>query len=206
MTYSTGSELVTLVVNISERINASKDELNQLDAALGDGDHGTGISGGFAAAAEQAQALENPMPTDVLKSTAMALMNTMGGSSGALYGTFFLKASLSVKDKSELNAQDWASMCQAGLEGVMQRGKAELGGKTMVDALAPAVEALKTSDQSLVEAMQQAAEAALAGAKATTEMVPQFGRAKFTGDRAVGHQDAGATSIALMFQSLAEAG
>ncbi len=203
MTYSTGADLVTLIVAISERINANKDELNKLDAALGDGDHGTGISGGFAVAAEQAQALDNPTPGDVLKSTAMALMNTMGGSSGALYGTFFLKASMLVKDKTELDSNDWAAMCQAGLEGVMQRGKAELGGKTMIDALAPAVEALKTSDQSLSGTMKQAAAAAESGAKATVEMVPQFGRAKFTGDRAVGHQDAGATSIMLMFQALA---
>lgn len=205
MTYSTGSDFVKLVTAISEQINANKDQLNKLDAALGDGDHGTGISGGFSAAADQAQKIDNPTPADVLKTTAMALMNTMGGSSGALYGTFFLKASVVAKDKTEIDAQGWVSMCQAGLDGVMQRGKAERGGKTMVDALAPAVDALSqsvSSGASLPDAIKQAALAADSGAKSTTDMMPQFGRAKFTGDRAIGHQDAGATSIALMFRAL----
>ncbi len=198
--------MVALIAAISERINAHKEALNQLDAALGDGDHGTGIGAGFDAAAEQVQALKSPTPANILRTTALALMNTMGGSSGALYGTFFLKASLLVKDKNELEAQDWVDMFQAGLDGVVQRGKADVGGKTMLDALAPAVSALRESiqaDRALPEALQQAADAAESGARATTDMVARFGRAKFTGERALGHQDAGATSISLMFQALA---
>jgi dihydroxyacetone kinase-like protein len=206
MNTTTGPKLVELIAAISQRINEQKDELNQLDAALGDGDHGTGISAGFAAASEQALALENPTPAEVLKATAMAMMNTMGGSSGALYGSFFLKASVTVKDKTELDAQSWAKLLQAGLDGVIQRGKAELGGKTMVDALHPAVTAFATSVQSkasLDSSFQSAAQAAQQGADDTAKMVAQFGRAKFTGDRAIGHKDAGATSVSLMFQTFA---
>jgi len=204
--YSTGADVVELIAAISQRIDAHKEALNRLDAALGDGDHGTGISAGFCAAAKQVRALEKPTPADVFQTTAVALMNTMGGSSGALYGTFFLKAGLLVKGKHALQAQDWADLFQAGLDGVVQRGKAKVGGKTMVDALAPAVSALKKSVQTghtLCEALQRAADAAQSGAKATADMAARFGRAKFTGERALGHQDAGAVSVSLMFQALA---
>lgn len=206
MTTTTGPQLADAIVAISQRINDHKNELNRLDAALGDGDHGTGISAGFSAAAKRAQALENPTPTAVLKTTAMALMNR-GGSSGALYGAFFLKASLWVDGKRSLEALDWAEMFQAGLQGVMQRGKAQLGDKTLVDALHPAVSAMRESlqaNQPLSEVFRLAAQAAHEGAEATTDMVARVGRAKFTGERAIGHKDAGAASIALMFQVLSD--
>ena len=179
--------------------------LNQLDSALGDGDHGTALSVAFKEAAEKTVALFNPLPTAVLQVVANTLMNRMGGSAGALYGTLFLRASTIAKDKTELTGNDLAAMLRSGLEGVMQRGKAQLGDKTMVDALAPAADAFRISLQSspsLSTAFEQAAAAARAGAQATANLVAKQGRAKFVGERSLGHVDAGAASVALMFETL----
>ncbi|RMF81578.1 MAG: dihydroxyacetone kinase subunit L, partial [Chloroflexi bacterium] len=144
-------------------------------------------------------------PSDVLRVTAMTLMNAMGGASGALYGTLFLQASAAVKGQATLGVVDFAAMWQAGLNGVIERGKAELGGKTMIDALQPAFDALKIAndeDQSLADALAAAADAAQQGADATAEMVAQYGRAKFTGERSRGQVDAGAASMAVMFKAM----
>lgn len=205
MSYSTGQDFVELINAISATINEHQDELNKLDAALGDGDHGTGLAAGFRAAAEQSQGLENPLPAEVLQATSMAMMNTMGGSSGALYGTFFLKASITVKSLEHVSRKDWSDLLESGLQGVMQRGKAEPGGKTMVDALHPAVIAYKESIEAgneITFALESASHAAREGANGTANMVAKYGRAKFTGERALGHQDAGANSIALLFEAL----
>jgi len=195
-------QLVKLIVSISETITAKKEVLNRLDAVLGDGDHGTGLSAGFVVAVREVQALSCPAPADVFKATAMALLNTMGGSSGALYGTFFLKAAHVVADRDVLSGRDWVSLLEAGLEGVIERGKAHVGDKTMVDALQPAVVAFSKAvgaGQALHEAFCAAAQAADQGAQATAEMVARHGRSKFVGERALGHVDAGATSIAFIF-------
>jgi len=134
-------------------------------------------------------------------------MNGMGGSSGALYGTLFLRASQAVAEVSALSTQDLARMWAAGLDGVQQRGKAQPGDKTMVDALAPAAEALaRAADEGLAppEALARAAQAAQDGTQRTAELSAQHGRAKFTGARSRGHVDAGAASVALMLEAMAQ--
>ena len=197
--------LVQLIVALREAVAAEQQVLNTLDAALGDGDHGTGLNAGFAAAAARVRALQNPTPTEVFRATALALMNAMGGSSGALYGTFFLKAGGALEGKFSLSGEDWAAALQAGLTGVMERGQAQPGGKTLVDALHPAVAAFVRSvgaGQPVSYAFQAATRAADAGAQATAEMVARFGRARFVGDRALGHVDAGAASMALVLRTM----
>jgi dihydroxyacetone kinase-like protein len=131
----------------------------------------------------------------------------MGGSSGALYGTLFLRAALHVKDQDTLSPSAFAEMWQAGRDGVMQRGKAQPGDKTMIDALTPAVDTLKQSvdsGESLIEALAAAAKAADTGVQKTAEMTAKHGRARYVGERSIGHIDAGAKSIALMFQAIYE--
>jgi phosphoenolpyruvate---glycerone phosphotransferase subunit DhaL len=201
MSAVTTQHFVGFISTMSQSISAHRDGLNQLDSALGDGDHGTGISTAFEATVETIKGLDNPNLMDVLKTTATTLMNRMGGASGALFGTFFLKGAIVAKDKKTLSKSDMGALLQAGLEGVKQRGKSDVGDKTMIDALSPAVNAFKASAD-FDEAWKHAATAARQGAESTKELVAKHGRAKFIGERAIGHQDAGATTIALMFEAI----
>jgi dihydroxyacetone kinase-like protein len=135
----------------------------------------------------------------------MTLISSIGGASGPLYGTWFLRASTAVAGKQELTEQDILGLFQAGLEGVLQRGKAQLGDKTMIDALAPALEKFGQAvgeGKNIPEALQQALAAAEQGMKETTPMLAKKGRASYLGERSIGHQDPGATSAYLMLQSL----
>ena len=198
-------DIKNMMIAISEKISAHRDSLNQLDAALGDGDHGTGISTGFEATIEAIADAESP--ADVLKLSATTLMNRMGGSSGALYGTLFLKAATHIKDKTEISASDFAEMLQKGCDGVAQRGKSQVGDKTMLDALSPAVNTLAqkiSKNVSFADALNEAVISAETGAASTENMQAKHGRAKFVGERAIGHRDAGAQSIVLMFQAIAD--
>jgi len=190
-----------MIVVISEALQRECDTLNKLDAALGDGDHGTGISTAFADAATRVQALDAPRPAQVLREVSSALMNRMGGASGALYGVLFLRMSSAAGAATDLTQADLGRMWRAGAEGVMQRGKAQRTDKTMLDALLPAVEALEAAT-TLNDAHQRAAEAARKGAESTKDMIARHGRAKFSGERAKGHIDAGAASIALIFETI----
>jgi phosphoenolpyruvate---glycerone phosphotransferase subunit DhaL len=168
---------------------------------LGDGDHGTSLSAAFAEAAARVTALGQSTPSAVLQTTAQALMNRMGGASGALYGTLFLRAGAAAKDKVTLRHGDLKALWRAGLEGVIQRGKAQVGDKTMIDALQPAVLAF-AGGADIGDSFERAAAAADTGAQGTAALVAQHGRARFVGERAVGHVDAGARSIALMFGAM----
>lgn len=193
--------LIAIINRIAERINNNRDVLNTLDSALGDGDHGTGISTAFNASAEDVNQLSEPDITTIFKTTAMALMNRMGGASGALYGTFFLKAGMTTMGKVVLSKADCEQLLEAGLEGVKQRGKSDVGDKTMIDALSPAVRAFIDADD-FTQAWANAAKSAQAGAENTKNLIAKHGRAKFAGERAIGHQDAGASSIALLFDAI----
>lgn len=177
--------------------------LNELDRAIGDGDHGTNMSRGLATA------LTIPIdadmsPTDSLKRVGMALVSTVGGASGPLFGTFFLRAGQNWETPS--TTAGVAKAVRAGLDGVMSRGKAIEGDKTMVDALAPAVKSLEESaarNRPLHEALQLGATAATEGAQATLDMVAKRGRASYLGERSIGHLDPGAVSSALILGSAA---
>lgn len=193
-----GRDFVQWVGQVSAAMSAAKSELNALDSALGDGDHGEALSAAFADAAQKADAISEPTPGLVLQATAQSLFNRMGGASGALYGTLFLRMSGALKGRTDIGLIDWREALTAGLAGVQARGGAAPGDKTMVDALAPAVAAFGSAE-TLLRGFAAAAAAAQTGADGTTGMVAKFGRAKFAGERAVGHVDAGARSIAILF-------
>jgi phosphoenolpyruvate---glycerone phosphotransferase subunit DhaL len=181
-----------------------KDELTKLDQAIGDGDHGTNMDRGMRKAVEKLDSVDEEGIGAALKAVGMALVSSVGGAGGPLYGTFFLQAGQSTAGRSELDTDGFAAAVRAGVEGVQARGKAEPEDKTMVDALLPAAAALAEGGD-LGEASARAADAAEDGMRATTPLVARKGRASYLGERSRGHQDPGATSSALMMRAAAEA-
>ena len=188
-------------------IAANKEYLTELDSAIGDADHGINMNRGMQAVLTK---LEGDGQSDVgalLKTVGMTLVSTVGGASGPLYGTLFLQMGSSAAGKPELSAEDWADALAAGVAGVQRRGKAELGDKTMIDALVPAVEALRSSlagDATAGEALHRSAEAARDGMTATIPLVARKGRASYLGERSADHQDPGATSSWLLLRTAEE--
>ncbi|HEX7300012.1 MAG TPA: dihydroxyacetone kinase subunit DhaL [Solirubrobacteraceae bacterium] len=181
-----------------------RQELVRLDTAIGDGDHGTNMDRGMRKALEKLEASEQADPGAVLKTVAMALVSSVGGAAGPLYGTLFLQMGTALSGQAEVDLAGWAGAWRKGLEGVQARGKAEPGDKTMVDALIPAIEALERSSD-LGEGLRAAAQAAEEGMRATTPLVARKGRASYLGERSQGHQDPGATSTYYLFKSAEEA-
>jgi dihydroxyacetone kinase-like protein len=181
--------------------------LTELDSAVGDGDLGINLERGFTAV--QAELSANP-PADlrsVFQNAATVLIRTMGGTSGPLLGTFFLRAAAASAGKSELAPADVVALFQAGVDGIQQRGKAALGDKTMLDALLPAVDAMRSAldaGSGLAEILERGTVAAEAGARATSAMQARKGRASYLGDRSIGHQDPGATAAHLLLKAAAE--
>ncbi|MCW5977103.1 MAG: dihydroxyacetone kinase subunit L [Bryobacteraceae bacterium] len=182
--------------------------LTQLDSAIGDADHGANMDRGFRAVrAELARATGHDIAA-LLKQTAAILIKTVGGASGPLYGTFFLRAGAACAGKTALEPDDVARAFEAGVEGVRQRGKAEVGDKTMVDALAPALIAMREAlakGGDLGAALAAAAAAAESGMRSTVPLQARKGRASYLGPRSVGHQDPGATSAWLLLRAAADA-
>jgi dihydroxyacetone kinase-like protein len=190
----------------AQEVADNRDLLTQLDAAIGDADHGANLDRGLTAVVAALDGADASTPGVVLKTTGMTLVSTVGGASGPLYGTLFLRMSGSAGDAETLDSQGFAAALRAGLEGVVARGKAQAEDKTMYDALAPACDAL---DAALAEgadlgaALTRASAAADAGRDATTPMLARKGRASYLGERSVGHQDPGATSTALLVATAA---
>lgn len=185
-----------------------RDELIQLDREIGDADHGENMDRGFRAVIAKIDTSEPGTPAAALKLAATVLISTVGGASGPLYGTAFLRAASAVGDEAELDASAVAKALQAGMEGVVARGRAEVGDKTMIDALSPAVDAAKNSAESGADSakvLAAAAEAAHQGAQATEPLVARKGRASYLGERSAGHIDPGARSTALLLTAFAEA-
>ena len=185
----------------------NRQRLTEMDQAVGDGDFGISLDRGFTAV--QAELSANP-PADIraaFSNAATVLIKTMGGSSGPLLGTFFLRAGATCTGKSEVEAADVVALFQAGVEGLQQRGKAELGDKTILDALIPAVDAMRgalEAGSGLAEILDRGAAAAEAGARATITMQARKGRASYLGERSVGHPDPGATAAHLLLKAAAE--
>jgi dihydroxyacetone kinase-like protein len=182
--------------------------LTRLDSEIGDGDHGNNMHRGFQAALERLEATNPQSPADALKAVSTALISKVGGAAGPLYGTAFLRASTALSGKEDPSPEDVAEAVEAALSGVKQRGKAEEGDKTMVDALAPAAEAAKeaaSAGSGAGEVFRAAAEAAGEGAEATVELTAKRGRASYLGERAAGHMDPGARSSYLLLDAAARA-
>jgi phosphoenolpyruvate---glycerone phosphotransferase subunit DhaL len=201
--------LVRWMDRFGELVTDQRDELTRLDSAIGDADHGTNMDRGMSAVKAALEAAPPAGAGALLKQVGMTLVRTVGGASGPLYGTFFLRMATSVGDDSPFVPDEaFARALRAGLEGVVARGKAEAGDKTMFDALAPAVETLEAElarGHDLAAALAAAAAAAGAGRDATIPLHARKGRASYLGERSVGHQDPGATSAALLMSAAASA-
>jgi dihydroxyacetone kinase-like protein len=201
-------QLLRWLTTTAELIAAHEAELTSLDAAIGDADHGANLQRGFRKVMSLMPTLENQDLAGIMKSVGMALIASVGGASGPLYGTWFLRASACIAGRAELTATELGQALQAGVVGVMERGRASPGDKTMVDALLPAAQiclADAAEGVPLGRALDHAAAAAHAGMLSTTGMIARRGRASYLGERSVGHQDPGATSAQLLIRALADA-
>jgi phosphoenolpyruvate---glycerone phosphotransferase subunit DhaL len=199
----TADRVAAAVRAAAETVAAHRDELVELDRVIGDGDHGENLRRGFAAVVAALDATPPATPAAVLKLVATTLISKVGGAAGPLYGTAFLRAASAVGDQPTLGPAEVTAALEAALGGVVARGKAEPGDKTMVDALTPAVEAARSAS-SVAEVLSAAAAAAATGAESTVPLVARKGRASYLGERSAGHLDPGARSTALLLGSFAE--
>jgi dihydroxyacetone kinase-like protein len=188
-------------------LNDNKDELSRLDSPIGDADHGINMSRGFNAVLGKLPSVADKDIGNILKATGMALISSVGGASGPLYGTFFLRSGAASMSKEELNTADLLQLFFDGVDGIVQRGRPQLGDKTMFDTWAPALEALQAAcvnGDDVVAALRSAVTAAEQGMKNTIPLQARKGRASYLGERSIGHQDPGATSSYLIFKALLE--
>jgi dihydroxyacetone kinase-like protein len=194
------------MTEIAEVVRRERDHLTQLDAAIGDGDHGVNMNRGFDAVEKALAGQDGDVPPGRLLTVAgKTLISTVGGASGPLWGTALRRAGRALGDREELDGPALVEALDAAIVGVVELGAAAPGDKTMVDALRPALEALRDAvarDLPLTEALSAAAEAADAGARATVPMQARKGRASYLGERSIGHQDPGAKSAALIVHAL----
>ncbi|WP_285685505.1 dihydroxyacetone kinase subunit DhaL [Actinoplanes sp. NBRC 103695] len=198
--------LTAWLTEFARLVSSHRDLLTELDSAIGDADHGSNLDRGMTAVLATLEKESPPTPAAVLKRTGMTLVSTVGGASGPLYGTAFLRMATAAGDDDTLDGPGFAKALRAALDGVVARGKAVAGDKTMYDALAPAVDALDAAladGQPFDEAIDAALRAAEQGREATTPMVARKGRASYLGERSAGHQDPGATSVTFLIAAAA---
>lgn len=200
-------KIIYILNKIYEKIDKNKQYLTDLDAAIGDGDHGLNMAKGFKAVYEKLDTYQSNDIGDILRTVGMVLVSTVGGASGPLYGTAFMKASMIVKGKCEMDIFDFINLLKAALDGIKYRGKSAEGEKTMIDAVSPAIYALEegvSSGLSSKEALKNSLNAAKAGVEYTKTIKATKGRASYLGERSIGHQDPGATSFYYILETIAE--
>jgi dihydroxyacetone kinase-like protein len=200
-------DVLAWVKAYASTIAENKEHLTRLDSAIGDADHGINMHRGMTAALAKLDGLENGDVGTLLKTVGMALVSSVGGAGGPLYGTLFLQMGTATAGKSELEPEDWRAALEAALAGVQMRGKAEPGDKTMVDALMPGKEGLAealSEGADFADALRRSAAAAEEGMRATVPLVARKGRASYLGERSAGHQDPGATSSYLLLKTAAD--
>lgn len=203
----TKDQIVRWLENTAAVLKENKDYLTQLDSAIGDADHGINMDRGFKKVMEKLPTVADKDIGNILKTTGMTLISSVGGASGPLYGTFFMRSGMAMAAKEELSDDDLFKLLQAGVEGVLQRGRPNLEDKTMYDAWAPALEAMQSAlsaGKGTVEVLETAVSAAEQGMKNTIPLQARKGRASYLGERSIGHQDPGATSSYLMLNALLE--
>ncbi|PWJ50526.1 dihydroxyacetone kinase subunit DhaL [Faecalicatena contorta] len=195
-----------MLIYIADKIIGQKPYLTEIDSAIGDGDHGIGMAGGMQKAKDKLNKQETfESVYDVFAIAGKAMLMSMGGASGVIFGSLYLSGAKGMEAKPELTASDLAAMERKSLEAIKERGKAQVGDKTMVDALEPAVIAMEeNAEKGLLEMLRAAEAAAAKGLEDTKGYTAKFGRAKSLMERAIGHQDAGATSVYLIFQGMRE--
>ncbi|MGN6564670.1 MAG: dihydroxyacetone kinase subunit DhaL [Thermomicrobiales bacterium] len=197
----TSEHVLAFLTGVAARVNEQRHYLTELDSPIGDGDHGSNLDRGFTAVRQKLPDLAGKDIGTILKTTGMTLISTVGGAAGPLYGTAFLRAGAALDGRQEIGADDMIAALDAALAGIMARGKAVRGEKTMIDTIAPALDAFKAAragGADLLTAAREATTAAEAGMKATIPMLVTKGRASYLGERSIGHQDPGATSAYLM--------
>ncbi|GAB4114636.1 MAG: dihydroxyacetone kinase subunit DhaL [Roseiflexaceae bacterium] len=205
--HTTTDIILAFMERATALIAEKRDELITLDAAIGDADHGANLERGFNAAFAKVALMTTEEPGTILRTIGTTLVSTVGGSSGPLYGTAFIRAGSTIAGKLSLNKSEIIAVAEAALEGVMARGKAQVGEKTMVDTLAPSVAALRSSLNDglpMRAALNAMLEAAEQGMQATIPMQASKGRASYLGERSIGHQDPGATSAYYLILALKE--
>jgi phosphoenolpyruvate---glycerone phosphotransferase subunit DhaL len=204
MSSITSEKMTRWLERFAELVAENKDYLTKLDSAIGDADHGANMDRGFQAVLAKKNELAGKDIATVLRTTAMTLLSTVGGASGPLYATFFLQAAQAAGPKTEVSPEEFGSMLEKALAGIIQRGKAALGDKTMVDSLQPGSEAYQAAlkaGKPFREALEAATHAAETGMTGTIPLLAKKGRASYLGERSIGHQDPGATSVNLLFQA-----
>ncbi|MDF1493541.1 dihydroxyacetone kinase subunit DhaL [Caproiciproducens sp. CPB-2] len=197
------SKVIEILKQIGEQIQMEKDFLTELDNVIGDGDHGINMARGFKEVEKKLADLSGKDIGSILKTVGMSLVSTVGGASGPLYGTAFMRAGVAVGAKTEIDGSDFIAALEAAIGGIEMRGKAHEGEKTMLDALIPALNAIKKSyaeNNDFKAALAQGVEAAEKGVEYTKTIIATKGRASYLGERSLGHQDPGATSACLMLK------
>ena len=203
----TAEHVIRFVEGVAATIKLHRDQLIALDSAIGDADHGTNMDRGFSTVLEKLPTVADKDIGTILKTVGMTLVSTVGGASGPLYGTAFIRAGIALADRYELTQAELVAALEVALAGVMARGKAQRGEKTMVDAFGPGVDVLKetqSSGEDFITALRRSVAAVEAGMQATIPMLATKGRASYLGERSIGHQDPGATSVFYIAQVLLE--
>lgn len=199
--------LLKIIENMGKNIVENKELLTELDRAIGDSDHGINMSKGFSAVNNKLSQMKDKDWGYILKNVAMTLISTVGGASGPLYGTAFLRAGSVVEGKMNIDEKDIVNMFEQAIEGIKMRGRSDKGDKTILDSLIPAFEAIKTAyskGENSKVAFEMGEKAALEGVEYTKTIIAKKGRASYLGERSIGHQDPGATSTYILIKSIRE--
>jgi dihydroxyacetone kinase-like protein len=200
------SKVIEIIRAIGFSVEEHKEELTALDQPIGDSDHGINLARGFEAVEKKLPELEGKDIGTILKTVGMTLVSTVGGASGPLYGSAYMKAGMALAGKNEMDQKDFLEMMKAAADAVMQRGKAVAEEATMLDAMLPALKAMEEADAagaSAKEMLDTGVRAAWAGTEHTKDLIATKGRASYVGERGLGHQDPGATSFSYMLEVIA---
>jgi dihydroxyacetone kinase-like protein len=203
----TAEHVIRFLEGVATTLKDHREELTALDSPIGDADHGINMDRGFTTVLGKLPTVADKDIGTILKTTGMTLISTVGGASGPLYGTAFIRAGMALADRYELTGAEVVAALEAALEGIMARGKAQRGEKTMVDAIGPGVDVLKealANGEEFRAAMRRAVGAVEEGMRATIPMLATKGRASYLGERSIGHQDPGATSAFYIAQVMLE--
>lgn len=203
----TKAQILQWLKNCKQIMDIQRDYLTQLDTDIGDGDHGLNMQRGFSKALEKVATVSDKDISTILKTVGMTLLSQVGGASGPLYGTLFIKGSQSAVGKEEISAEELITVLKNGVDGIVARGRAELGDKTMCDVWLPVLAELNVADKSqpLTQLLENAVQKAEESLVATIPMVAKKGRASYLGERSAGHQDPGATSSTYLLKALYDA-
>ena len=201
-------KIIDIIFKMADKMEEEKDFLTELDNAIADGDHGINMAKGFSAVKNKLEGVKDSNIGDVLKTTGMTVVSAVGGSAGPLYGTAFMKAGMAIGNKTEMDINDFLACLKVGIEGVMMRGRAQRGEKTMLDSMIPALETMEKAvaeGKLPKEVLEAGVKSAMEGVEYTKTIAATKGRASYIGERSIGHCDPGATSFTYLLDVIAKA-